>query len=199
VLQHAWAELAHDRSFKFGPGLPAPIERKLNLYSGMLEVVDGGFDAISKEIDEYRESLERKSLSQISDVEISTLSLDKFVDALSKKYGLEIHQTDISSSGVIDELEHYGITTIGQLEALITDDFITNLKTHIRNETAVGLIRDILLYSDIDKYFDCPITWAAAERDDIDFLATKYDAKKIHRLLNAHGIEVETPETEVED
>ncbi|MGA8612967.1 MAG: RelA/SpoT domain-containing protein [Xanthobacteraceae bacterium] len=36
VLQHAWAELAHDRSFKFGAALPTKIQRKLNLYSGML-------------------------------------------------------------------------------------------------------------------------------------------------------------------
>src|ERR1700722_6249898 len=35
VLQHAWAELAHDRSFKFGTKLPTKIQRKLNLYSGM--------------------------------------------------------------------------------------------------------------------------------------------------------------------
>jgi putative GTP pyrophosphokinase len=34
VLQHAWAELAHDRSFKFSPGLPQGIQRKFNLYSG---------------------------------------------------------------------------------------------------------------------------------------------------------------------
>ena len=34
VLQHAWAELAHDRSFKFGTALPGKIQRKLNLYSG---------------------------------------------------------------------------------------------------------------------------------------------------------------------
>ncbi|HEV7879737.1 RelA/SpoT domain-containing protein [Bradyrhizobium sp.] len=37
VLQHAWAELAHDRSFKFGVALPTKIQRKLNLYSGMLK------------------------------------------------------------------------------------------------------------------------------------------------------------------
>src|SRR5262249_14104459 len=47
VLQHAWAELAHDRSFKFGAALPAIIQRKLNLYSGLLEIADSAFDEIS--------------------------------------------------------------------------------------------------------------------------------------------------------
>jgi ppGpp synthetase/RelA/SpoT-type nucleotidyltranferase len=65
VLQHAWAELAHDRSYKFGPGLPAEIERKLNLYSGMLEIVDGAFDEISREIDAYSALIGEKKLGQI--------------------------------------------------------------------------------------------------------------------------------------
>ena len=54
VLQHAWAELAHDRSFKFGPGLPTTIQRKLNLYSGMLEIVDGAFDEIARDVEAYK-------------------------------------------------------------------------------------------------------------------------------------------------
>lgn len=31
VLQHAWAELAHDRSFKFGAPLPKSIRRKIRV------------------------------------------------------------------------------------------------------------------------------------------------------------------------
>jgi putative GTP pyrophosphokinase len=58
VLQHAWAELAHERSFKFSPGLPPTIQRKLNLYSGMLEIVDSGFDSIAQEIDSYAKTVQ---------------------------------------------------------------------------------------------------------------------------------------------
>jgi hypothetical protein len=50
---------------------------------------DSAFEAISNEIDEYRKSLERKTLSQITDIEVNTLSLDKFVDAFQRDMGLK--------------------------------------------------------------------------------------------------------------
>jgi putative GTP pyrophosphokinase len=183
VLQHAWAELAHDRSFKFGPGLPAHIERKLNLYSGMLEVVDAGFETISNEIDDYRKSLETKTLNQISSIEINNLSLDKFVETLSKQLGVKAEKISITSD-LIEELRHYGIDTIGQLEALVTDEFRTNFNVSTTN---IGLIRDLMLYNDIEKYLSGPAHWQGMGEDTVEFLSQKYDRGKITRLLKEHG------------
>ncbi|MFT8597727.1 GTP pyrophosphokinase, partial [Acetobacter orientalis] len=50
VLQHAWAELAHDRTYKFNSGLPSDISRKINLYAGLLEIADLGFNEIINDI-----------------------------------------------------------------------------------------------------------------------------------------------------
>lgn len=47
VLQHAWAELAHDRNYKFAGRLPKPLERKLFLLAGILETADSGFSELS--------------------------------------------------------------------------------------------------------------------------------------------------------
>nr|MZG82510.1 GTP pyrophosphokinase [Photobacterium lucens] len=58
ILQHAWAELAHDSSYKFSGTLPPEIERKLYLYAGMLEIADKGFDEISAQIDSYKKSVD---------------------------------------------------------------------------------------------------------------------------------------------
>ena len=38
VLQHAWAELTHDRSYKIDVVLPPHIQRKINLHAGLLEL-----------------------------------------------------------------------------------------------------------------------------------------------------------------
>ncbi|SEH27829.1 hypothetical protein [Rhizobium sp. NFR12] len=57
VLQHAWAELAHDRNYKFTGQLPKPIERKLFLLAGLMETADNGFSELSKEIDSYVDSI----------------------------------------------------------------------------------------------------------------------------------------------
>ena len=63
VLQHAWAELAHDRAYKFSGELPRKLQRKLNLYSGNLEIIDRGFDEISNEIDAYQAQIDKGGLS----------------------------------------------------------------------------------------------------------------------------------------
>lgn len=43
VLQHAWAEIEHDRNYKFAGVLPPEIRRRLFLIAGMLELADREF------------------------------------------------------------------------------------------------------------------------------------------------------------
>ena len=40
VLQHAWAEIEHDRNYKLAGSLPPPLERRINLLAGLLEIAD---------------------------------------------------------------------------------------------------------------------------------------------------------------
>lgn len=40
ALQHAWAEVEHDRSYKFKGSLPAGMRRRFNLIAGLLELAD---------------------------------------------------------------------------------------------------------------------------------------------------------------
>uniref|UniRef100_UPI00396B139D GTP pyrophosphokinase n=2 Tax=Klebsiella/Raoultella group TaxID=2890311 RepID=UPI00396B139D len=64
MLQHAWAELTHDRNYKLGANLPLEIKRKINLFSGILEIADQGFSEIVNSIEEYKESLSKEDLEQ---------------------------------------------------------------------------------------------------------------------------------------
>ena len=57
VLQHAWAELAHDRSYKFSGKLRDDLQRRVNLCSAILEMMDREFVSIVKEVDEYETQL----------------------------------------------------------------------------------------------------------------------------------------------
>jgi putative GTP pyrophosphokinase len=116
VLQHAWAELAHDRSFKFTVALPTKIERKLNLYSGMLEIVDAAFDEISRDIDAYKKSLEDNTINQLSKAEIDSISLERFLVEASSKFNLPLLPAGIEI--VSDELKQFGIKSIGELQQL---------------------------------------------------------------------------------
>jgi len=57
ILQHTWAEIEHDKNYKYSGVLPDEIERRLNLLSAVLESADNEFNTISQEIDNYTKSV----------------------------------------------------------------------------------------------------------------------------------------------
>ena len=149
VLQHAWAELAHDRSFKFGAALPPKIQRKLNLYAGMLEIVDASFDEISREIDSYKKSLDAKSIAEIADADINSISLVKFVEDTRRKLKLKAKFSELRPSDfapLVQELENAGIRKVGDLEKRVTPEYVEAMSQNPK--TAIGFVRSILLFDD---------------------------------------------------
>ncbi len=189
VLQHAWAELAHDRSFKFGPGLPGAIQRKLNLYSGMLEVVDAGFDSIAKEIDDYVSSLSERRGDEIKKTEIDRLSLREFYKYIRNKHGIKLRNSQVNA-GLINEIRSYGIRDIGSLTNLITPEFLNDLKESGKSSdtTMYGFIRALLMYSDLDKYLAGPRDWLGATSELVELLDKKWGRETVRSKLSDHGI-----------
>lgn len=124
VLQHAWAELAHDRSYKFSGELPPKLQRQLNLYSGMLEVVDGGFDSIAKELDEYQDIVDSGDLSTFMEDEIDSINLNKFVVESAESNGLGPFVDTGIDQDIVREIKSYGLSKILDIFELITEDFI---------------------------------------------------------------------------
>ncbi|MGL4653498.1 GTP pyrophosphokinase [Cetobacterium sp.] len=90
ILQHAWAEVEHDKNYKFSGQLPPDIKRRFKLLAGFLEIADREFESISKEINEY----EKRVLSTIEgntlhEIEINSTSLRKY---LNKKLNVNFSQ-----------------------------------------------------------------------------------------------------------
>jgi len=54
ILQHAWAEIEHDRNYKLRGNLPKHLQRRFYILSGMLEMADREFNLLAKEVDEYK-------------------------------------------------------------------------------------------------------------------------------------------------
>lgn len=189
VLQHAWAELAHDRSFKFAPGLPSPIQRKLNLYSGMLEVVDSAFDAIAKEIDEYSASIERSTVGELSNVEISSISLERYIKSIEDKFAIKLPRNNIDHE-VLAELRHFGLNTIGDLEAMSPEEYVRLSKELNVADTNIGFLRGLMMYDNIEKYFSGPVHWTGIGPEDVELLSKKYGENKVSRILRDHSIDV---------
>ncbi len=92
VLQHAWAELAHERTYKFAGQLPKSIERNLYLYAGMLELADKGFDELSDEIDQYIEEFAKRTSRGDFDIEINSITLDEYIEKWRKGAKFELEE-----------------------------------------------------------------------------------------------------------
>ena len=156
VLQHAWAELAHDRNYKFTGKLPPELERKLYLYAGMLEIADKGFDELSNKIIEYTTQIEKKVQKGNFDIEINSISLEEFVYdwAKTNNYPLEKTNNKDLLSRVIDELNQFSIYKISELEQIIPKDFGEKIKNIDYSTSIIGLIRHWMLIHDYKKFYE---------------------------------------------
>lgn len=193
VLQHAWAELAHDRAYKFSGTLPKDLQRRLNLYSGMLEVVDAGFDGIAKEVDSYKESVERGGESEFVTREIDSITLKKFAESLSEKNGIEIDIVNISED-VVSEVTSFGISNIGELYALCSEEIVQIISDKKICSNFIGMIRSILMFSDVERYFLSAWNkhWDGITLYDIDKLGEKFGKLKVRKVIKGCGIGIDT-------
>lgn len=171
VLQHAWAELAHDRSYKFKAGLPKEIERKLYLHAGLLEIADKGFSDISREIDAYSAKVLEDYRVGNLDQEINSITLRNFIAdwANENNCRLEHISDDGQMPSLIKELKYFDIQNIDQLKRIIPDNF-ANTYNELNYETTVyGLIRDWLIISDVRKLKEeLKVHWSIFDPDNSD-------------------------------
>ncbi|MBH5371856.1 GTP pyrophosphokinase [Bradyrhizobium glycinis] len=194
VLQHAWAELAHDRSFKLGTGLPAKIQRKLNLYSGMLEIVDGAFDEIARDVEAYKSEIATKTASQLSDAELNSLTLQPYLEQLADQYNLDITFVEIPEE-VINEFKAFGLNKIGDLKAIANKYVLEQIIEHSAgDENAIGFVRTLMMYHDIDRYFTIWKRWEGLDRPTASLLAKRYGSQKFKQLMKDKQIWIEGEE-----
>jgi putative GTP pyrophosphokinase len=154
VLQHAWAEIDHDRGYKFSGVLPGELRRRLNLLAGQLESADKEFSRLAHDVDQHSAELQKKSKEGDLNIELSSASLGEFLSSLSEKESLQIKGTDPALlASVIDELHRFGIKTLGNLNPLISRRFLDDVKGVSGTPTEVGFLRRAMMYEDIDKYF----------------------------------------------
>jgi len=163
LLQHAWAEIEHDRNYKFSGKLPTELERRFYLVAGALEMADREFVAIATEIDKYKTGVIQDLRKGELDIEVTTASLTEYLSnrfsVLAKdipekrRYGPD----DTLAKKIVEELKLFGISTLNQLDKIIPKDFEDNYLDFIDDVTFAGIVRDILMINDIEKYFS--VSW----------------------------------------
>ena len=197
VLQHAWAELEHDRSYKFSGELPGNLKRKLNLYAGMLEIVDNAFSEIAMQIDEYSSALREESKDSILAEDINSISLYEYLSKLTIK-DIKIEEIGLSSF-LIDEVRDFGLEKIGDFDYLLTNNILEYIKEYDKQTTYAGFVRDVLLLNDIDRYFQNVrnVEWGVTDRKSFDMLCKKYGIDKVIAFFDNNGIYVSDEDEEI--
>lgn len=190
ILQHAWAEIEHDRNYKFSGKLPTELERRFYLVAGMLEYADREFVAIAEEIDKYKAGITEELGKGDLDIEINTASLKEYLSNKFSKLiedGLlatEFGKDDESAKLIVEEVQLFGISKLYQLDNIIPEDLqdsirsILKLKLHPKLDFT-SITRIILIINDAKRYFE--VSW----RNNWHF------TKKSHiKLMNKYGVDV---------
>ncbi len=194
VVQHAWAEIEHDRGYKFGISLPDALRRRLNLVSGLLELVDQEFSAIADAVDEYALSISVKTKSGDYSEPISATSVVEYLkvksEQIEKYIVIEPLSRTASIETVVEELKDFGIDNLGDLDKILDEDFFDALKVHETSTTSMGLLRDAMMFRDLRKYLAQAWKehWNHIEDNSIRFLASKYGRSEIFTCIEESGI-----------
>jgi hypothetical protein len=155
VLQHAWAEIEHDRNYKFSGKLPDDLRRRLNLVAGMLEIADLEFEDITRLIGAYQRKVSSMTSKGNLSVEVNSLSVteylmkrkvfdDQLVLASARRKGV--------GAKVIEELISFGVVSLAEMDALIDRRFLDVCRKVDGPTTANSFLRRAMLFSDPERF-----------------------------------------------
>lgn len=171
LLQHAWAEIEHDRSYKFSGELPKDIKRRFFLVAGTLELMDREFNILAQEIEQYAAQVHAETKSGNLDFDIDSTSLMEYLKIKLKDYP-QIESTFKGSDKVIiQELLDCEISTLSKLDAIMDNAIVHSLYEGTSAEAGcnyLGLLRDVLMATMPEIYFTKAWNnnWGAIESDE---------------------------------
>ncbi|WP_306393387.1 GTP pyrophosphokinase [Telluria beijingensis] len=193
VLQHAWAEIEHDRSYKFAGELAPAIKRRLNLLAGTLELVDREFNNLAREVDEHtnvaKEAVHSKELKnvELTSAALTELLLDN--PTIVFMPGLTTINETLPAS-IFDEIRGFGINTLEEFSELLTDEFLqAYIKSYSKWHGPVSLIRAAMLFRDMPKFL------GVLRRDEprgisallAKLLDDRYGPEEVNKALKANN------------
>lgn len=193
VLQHAWAEIEHDRSYKFSATLPSAIRRRLSALAGMLELADREFSALANEVDKYGKGIKAavdagKSLYQEEITSVSVQTFLSIYQPLVNDFPLFAAPSDVFDQAV-SELRSFGVLTIDGLAKLITTELLQAIPVNdMPNEAS--LIRLAMIFQDPERYFASAWQgdWTIIPHEMESVLLTKFNADHLNTIKEAYGL-----------
>jgi putative GTP pyrophosphokinase len=162
LLQHTWAEIEHDKSYKFSGELRKDLKRRFYLVAGVLELMDHEFEKLSYEIENYALEVKDKTEYGDYDIDIDSTSLEEY---MKSKYGdLGERAGNHIKGDMIEELKKFGINTLRDIENISKGKSL-----RIEDNSYYGILRDLMIITDADKYFKEAYdhSWSFMEMDSL--------------------------------
>jgi ppGpp synthetase/RelA/SpoT-type nucleotidyltranferase len=185
VLQHAWAEIEHDRNYKLAGVLPRILRRRLFSIAGTLEMADREFNAIASELDDYAKSIAATAKKGELDVEIDSTTLSEYLKGKMEHYGTTLQLKSRLLPVGIQELRDYGLTTLADVDAIMPESFWKYLLKYTTSQTVIGLLRKAMMFNDLDRYFER--AWKSHFQgmapETFKLLCKKYGNDKVEKVL----------------
>lgn len=199
AFQHAWAEIEHDRRYKFAGVLPPALARRLSLVAACLEAADGELDRVAAAIDDHIVTTKARTAEGNLDLPVTSASVKEYVaeralrpdltdfdwfEPVSRKVGDE----------EVQELLDFGISSIRTLEAAISAEFVKLLRdVYLKDETGLtraGFLRDVMLFNDARHYFENAWhgNWAGLDRTGHEFLTKRLGAKEANKIIDRYDL-----------
>jgi ppGpp synthetase/RelA/SpoT-type nucleotidyltranferase len=158
ILQHAYAEIEHDRKYKRDDVLPERLHNEFNSISETLVKCDEDLEKLTREIENYDNEQTIKVDSNKLDIPIDSPSLRRY---LFKRFGdmsgFRARYGSIKDREVIEDLHAMGIYSLAEFDKIIT---ALNFKERYKKLPpsdygiyATGIVRWILIIYDYERYF----------------------------------------------
>lgn len=195
ALEHAWAEIEHDRGYKLSGKLPTHLNRRFRLLSGLLESADMEFNRLTVEIAEYAEQIKENITAHDSlDTEITAIGVKTLIDQKYKDFLAAPFKSKelVISESIENEILGFGVDSLKSLDILI-QEFVSSLNKNEVNGDYRALIRHSLMFNDIDKYFTQSwdkSKWMRVKKGHYNIILKKYPKDKVDSLFEEKGITI---------
>jgi ppGpp synthetase/RelA/SpoT-type nucleotidyltranferase len=200
VLQHAWAEIEHDRSYKFSGELPSSIKRRLNLLAGVLELADREFALLAAEVDQYAQRIENSAKDGSLDAEeLTSISLLQFLRSTADFSSIATTRGEksLKLDTVIGELKNFGISNIEGVKELLSPEFTAAVKRHAPSGTVIVFLRRAMIFKDMEHYFSraWDSNWRRMGQETFALACSKIGEAEVQAILDKYGVRLSKPST----
>lgn len=182
IIQHAWAEIEHDKNYKFTGVLPEHLKRRFNVLAGVLELADREFNEIANEIDKHSQAVIENTTKGKLDIPIDSTSIKSYLNVTFQDLSQLNFNFDFGAEmferAVLHELYDFGIKTLQELDNIIPADYISKFISHNKRNSNFyynlsGLLRQLMIIENAENYFKNAWKrgWRGMRRGDIAFYA----------------------------